>query len=104
MIFEGYRARMYSRVRSMASSRNRTVKPWNSIQIEEEDVQFLETSVDSFKPSEEFFLTIMQQSMTSRFQFHLYSKDANFVNVTGSIFFQSLLLILKKSCFWAQKF
>ena len=30
-------------VRSMASSRNRTVKPWNSIQIEEEDVQFLET-------------------------------------------------------------
>ena len=48
MIFEGYRARMYSRVRSMASSRNRTVKPWNSIQIEEEDVQFLETSVDSF--------------------------------------------------------
>ena len=48
MIFEGYRARMYSRVRSMASSRNRTVKPWNSIQIEEEDVQFLETLVDSF--------------------------------------------------------
>ena len=48
MIFEGYRARMYCRVRSMASSRNRTVKPWNSIQIEEEDVQFLETLVDSF--------------------------------------------------------
>ena len=37
-----------SRVRGMASSRNRTVKPWNSIQIEEEDVQFLETLVDSF--------------------------------------------------------
>ena len=48
MIFEGHRARMYSRVRSMASSRNRTVKPWNSVQIEEEDVQFLETLVDSF--------------------------------------------------------
>ena len=48
MIFEGYRARMYSRVRSMASSRNRTVKSWNSIQIEEEDVQFLEKLVDSF--------------------------------------------------------
>ena len=48
MIFEGYRARMYSRIRSMASSRNRTVKPWNSIQIEGEDVQFLETLVDCF--------------------------------------------------------
>ena len=48
MVLEGYRARMYSRVRSMASSRNRTMKPWNSIQMEEEDVQFLEMLVDSF--------------------------------------------------------
>ena len=46
--FSRNRARMYSRVRSMASSRNKTVKPWNSIQIEEEDVQFLETLVDCF--------------------------------------------------------
>ena len=32
-------------------------------------------------------------------QFHLYSKDANFVHVTGSIFFQSLQLVLKNRIF-----
>ena len=39
MIFEEPGSNVLSR-QSMASSRNRTVKPWNSIQIEEEDVQF----------------------------------------------------------------
>ena len=33
------------------------------------------------------------------FQFHLYSKDANFVHVTGSISFQSLQLVLKNRIF-----
>ena len=37
---------MYSYVRCMASSR--PVKPWKSIQIGEEDGEFLETLVDSF--------------------------------------------------------
>ena len=39
----------------------RTVEPWNSIQIGEEDGQFLETLVDSTEPSEELLLTINMQ-------------------------------------------
>ena len=99
MIFEGYRARMYSRVQSMASSRNRTVKPWNSIQIEEEDVQFLETLVDSFYRVKNCSWNYATKHAWQAFQFHLHSKDANFVHVTGSIFFQSLQLVLKNRIF-----
>ena len=46
----------------------------------------------------------MQQSMASRFQFHLYSKDANFVNVTGSIFFQSAIDFKKNRIFEPKRF
>ena len=45
MIFEEPGSNVLSR-QNLASLR--TVKPWNSIQIEEEDVQFLETLVDCF--------------------------------------------------------
>ena len=103
MIFEGYRAPMYSHVRSMASSRHRTVKPWNSIQIEEEDVQFLETLVlNLFNRVKNCSWQLCNKAWQA-FQFHLYSKDANFVHVTRSIFFQSRQLIKKKIVFLSPK-
>ena len=97
---------MYSRVRSMASSRNRTVKPWNSIQIEEEDVQFLETLV----------LTLFNRVKNCSWQLCIKAWQAfqficiqrtriSFMKRDQLNFFHSLRLILKNLFFFlAQKY
>ena len=80
----------------------RTVKPWNSIQIGEEEGQFLEALVDSFYPSEELLLVIMQQSMTS-FSTSFVFKGREIRSCYGINFLSESATDFRKSYFWAQK-
>ena len=107
---------MYSRVRSMAFSRNKngeTVKRdsnWRRRRRIFGSVSWF--FLNEWRIASDNYAT----KHDNLFNFHLYSKDANLVHVTGSTFFHSLQLFLKNRIlepksmephqpfFWAQKY